>query len=113
MRASAHIGSLGLLLGLAGLLASSAARAQAAASFAFQWDAPAGCPTAALVQAEIDNLLGGAARARVRQILAVKATVDRLALWQVTLETQSGTSSGHRTIEAATCQGLAVAGERH
>jgi len=107
MRASALLRLLGLGLGLAGV--PSLARAQAPATFAFAWGAPEGCPSAALVQAEIDNLLGGAAGDRVRQDLTVKATVEHLALWQVTLATQSGTTSGHRTIEAGTCQGLASA----
>jgi hypothetical protein len=107
MRAGALPWLLGLALGWA--WAPSAARAQAPAAFAFEWGAPEGCPSAALVQAEIDGLLGGAARDRVRQDLAVKATVARAALWQVTLATQAGAASGHRTIEAATCQGLASA----
>jgi len=107
MRARVLLRGLGLGLGLA--WAPSAARAQAPASFAFAWGAPEGCPSAAAVQAEIDNLLGGAAGDRVRQDLAVQATVEHLALWQVTLETQSGMISGHRTIEAGTCQGLASA----
>jgi hypothetical protein len=61
------------------------------------------------VQAEIDELLGGAARDRAREHLSVRATVEHGSLWLVTLETQSGTASGHRTIEAVTCQGLASA----
>ena len=109
MRASAHIRLLSLGLGLGWLLAPSATRAQAPFTFAFEWSAPEGCPSAALVQTEIDNLLGSAARDRVRQNLAVQATVDHPALWQVTLATQSGGASGHRTIEAGTCQGLASA----
>jgi len=77
--------------------------------FAFAWRAPEGCPSASTVGGEIDNLLGGPAVTHARDSLRVQATVEHGAQWLVTLETESKTASGHRTIEAATCQGLANA----
>ena len=85
------------------------ARADGASGFSFEWRAPEGCPSPSVVEGEIDHLLGGPARERARDDLRVQATVERGALWLVTLETTSKTASGHRTIEAATCQGLANA----
>jgi hypothetical protein len=82
--------------------------ASAQAAVAFEWLAPAGCPSAAAVQAEVDGLLGGGG-ARARKNLSVRATVERGPLWTVTLETQSSATQGHRTIEAVTCQALASA----
>lgn len=85
------------------------ARADAGNSFAFAWRAPEGCPPAGAVEVEIDNLLGGPAADHARDGLRVRATVEHGALWFVTLDTVSKKASGHRTIEAATCQGLANA----
>jgi hypothetical protein len=87
----------------------TAGRAEGRGTFDFAWIAPDGCPSPVAVRAEIDALLKGAARSLPRENLTVQATVERGALWLVTLETQSGTSRGHRRIEAATCQGLANA----
>jgi hypothetical protein len=81
-----------------------AARAEEGSGFAFEWRAPEGCPSASVVAEGIAHLLGGPARD-----LRVQATVERGSHWLVTLETTSKTASGHRTIEAATCQGLANA----
>jgi len=64
---------------------------------------------ASVVEGEIDNLLGGPAVEHSRNSLRVQATVEHGGQWLVTLETESKTTSGHRTIEAATCQGLANA----
>ena len=85
------------------------ARAEEGPSFVFAWRAPEGCPAASTVEVEIDNLLGGPAADHARDGLRVRATVAHGALWFVTLDTESKTASGHRTIEAATCQGLANA----
>lgn len=109
MRECAHIGLPSLAFACCLLAGTSLVRAEEKGSVDFEWSAPAGCPPAASVQSEIDELLGGAARDRAREHLSVRATVERGALWLVTLETQSGTASGHRTIEAVTCQGLASA----
>jgi hypothetical protein len=102
-------GLLAMLTTLYCLAEAPAVRAQAVSTFDFAWDAPEGCPPAGAVGAEIDALLGGPARERVREALAVYATVERRTLWQVTLRTTSGETRGHRLIEAATCAGLANA----
>ena len=60
-------------------------------------------------ETEIEHLLGGPTREHARDDLHVQASVERGSAWLVTLETESKTASGHRTIEAATCQGLANA----
>ena len=75
----------------------------------FQWLAPEGCPSPGSVRSEIDGLLGGAAGERARQNLSMHATVEHGVRWLVTLETRSGTVTGHRTIEAVTCQALGSA----
>jgi hypothetical protein len=85
------------------------ARAQTDRSFQFEWTAPDSCPSVRALEAEIDQLLGGPARERVRENLVVRAAVEHAAQWSVTLETTSPASTGHRTIEAATCQALANA----
>ena len=98
-------------LGLA-LIASGPvpkARADDGSGFTFTWRAPEGCPAASAVEGEIDNLLGGRAVEHARDSLRVQATVEHGAQWFVTLETESKTASGHRMIEAVTCQGLANA----
>ena len=91
------------------LARASLAHAEEKDTVDFEWLAPEGCPSAGFVRTEIDSLLGGTARDRARQDLTVQATVERGALWLVTLETRSGTTAGHRTIEAVTCQALASA----
>jgi hypothetical protein len=78
--------------------------------FALEWAAPAGCPSTSEVEAEITKLLGGLPREHTRENLTVRASVDHAdLLWFVTIETVSDTTSGHRRIEAATCQSLANA----
>jgi hypothetical protein len=98
-----------LAVTLCWLARASLANAQEKGVVDFTWLAPEGCPSAGSVHTEIDGLLGAAAGARAREHLSVRATVERGALWLVTLETQSGTATGHRTIEAVTCQALASA----
>ena len=99
--------SLGLALAVSGLAPD--AWADAESGFVFAWRAPEGCPPASAVEVEIEHLLGGPASEHARADLQVQATVERGSMWSVTLETASKTASGHRTIEAATCQGLANA----
>jgi hypothetical protein len=84
-------------------------RAEPESGFVFQWLAPEGCPSLGAVETEIETLLGGPAKDRVHDELRVQASVLHGELWLVTLETASKTTSGHRTIEAASCQGLANA----
>ena len=98
---------LGCALTTSGLAPNT--RADAGGGLAFAWRAPEGCPPASAVEAEIERLLGGPAGEHSSSDLHVQATVERGALWFVTLETASKTASGHRTIEAATCRGLANA----
>lgn len=90
-------------------LGGTVALADDASSVDVVWDAPAGCPSAAAVRDEIDGLLGGAATVRARASLRVHATVTRAERWTVTIETVSGAGSGHRSIEASSCDGLASA----
>jgi hypothetical protein len=85
------------------------ARAQGNGLVDIEWIAPEGCPAASAVNAQIDELLGGPARERASEALSVRATVEHGSLWLVTIETKSATSSGHRSIEAATCPALANA----
>ena len=102
------LGFAGILCGLA-RGASAQGGSEGGRGLSFVWRAPEGCPAASHVETEIDKLLGGPARDHARDELRVQATVDHGAGWLVTLETASKTANGHRTIEAATCQGLANA----
>jgi len=88
---------------------SSPSRAQDLATVDFAWSAPAGCPPDAAVRAEIGKLLGGPIEGRAREDLRVRAVVERRELWLVTLDTLAGGTAGHRTLESATCEGLASA----
>jgi len=99
--------TLGLALTVSGLVPD--AQADVESGFVFEWRAPDGCPPASMVEAEVEHLLGSPAREHSSGDLRVHATVERGVLWFVTLETASKTASGHRTIEAATCRGLANA----
>jgi hypothetical protein len=76
---------------------------------ALAWTAPEGCPSQAEVEAEVDRLLGGPASSRSQRRFRVRASVTREAAWQVVLDTSSDESNGHRTLEAASCEGLANA----
>jgi len=89
--------------------ASARASAQSDAGFAFDWGGPDGCPSSDTVQGEIDKLLGGSAASHSKRLLRVRARVTRGPLWHVVLETALGESQGHRTLKAATCDGLANA----
>ena len=105
MRASACHGlAIAVVVGLA-----SASVVRAEGSLDIAWLAPEGCPSAESVSSEIDELLGGAAGTRAGEHLSVRAMVARGERWLVTLETQTGAASGHRSIEATSCQGLASA----
>jgi len=101
--------ALGLGLAVISLGPGPGARADEAGGLVFEWRAPEGCPPASALEAEIEHLLGGPARDHARDDLRVQASVEHGSLWMVTLETTSRTASGHRMIEANTCQGLANA----
>jgi hypothetical protein len=107
MREGARACLAGLVL--CWLAQASPAEAQESGALDFAWLAPEGCPSAGDVQTEIDSLLGDAPGTRARAPLAVRATVERGARWLVTLDTRSSAATGHRTIEAVTCQALASA----
>lgn len=96
-------------LALVPLAWATSAGAQAIPAVDVAWLAPEGCPTASAVQTQIDALLGAAAAARAVEDLAVRAVVEQGTRWLVTIETRRAGSSGHRSLEAATCQGLADA----
>ena len=100
-----RLSTLALVLGLLG----QASLASAQGVVDFQWIAPEGCPSTGSVRTEIDGLLGGASGERARQKLSAHAKVEHGVHWLVTLETRSGTVTGHRTIEAVTCQALGSA----
>ena len=89
--------------------AASVAYGQEGDQFTLLWAAPGECPTEKRVRADIDNLLGGPAGRRLRARLEVEASVKHAELWRVTLDTVSAGTTGHRSIEASTCEGLANA----
>ncbi len=91
------------------VLAGAPAYAQGGAGFELEWLAPGGCPSASAVQADIDRLLGEPAAVHRKRPLRVRAEVAHGQLWQVTLDTVSPESNGHRIIGASSCQGLANA----
>ena len=109
MRRSVHPWLVLLVVAGERLTVPSPGWARANVLVAFDWRAPAGCPSAAEVRAEIDQLLGEPIDESARADLAVRAAVERREQWFVTLDTRSGGTDGHRTLEAATCQGLASA----
>jgi hypothetical protein len=98
-----------LLLVSACLGPARAAVASDAGAFTFAWTAPDGCPSADELRVEIDKLLGETAQARLREHLDVKAVVAHDTAWTVAIATRSPSSTGQRTLEATTCQGLANA----
>jgi hypothetical protein len=100
-----RLSTLAFGLGLLGQVALASAQD----TLDFQWRAPEGCPSPSEVRKDIDGLLGGAAGERVRQNLSVHATVEHGVRWLVTLETRSRTATGHRTLEAVSCQALGSA----
>jgi hypothetical protein len=98
-----------LVFALPVVFGAVAAGADGGTHFAFEWRAPDGCPPAGAVEEEIARLLGGPIREHARNDLHVQAVVEYGSGWSVTLETVSNGATGHRTIEAATCQALANA----
>jgi hypothetical protein len=109
MRRSAHPGFVLLATVGSWLVVCASGRAQAKVAVAFEWSAPAGCPSATQVRAEIDQLLGAPIDESASVDLTVHAAVEQREQWLVTLDTHSGGTDGHRTFESATCQGLASA----
>src|SRR5262245_54593476 len=71
-----------------------------------QWEAPAGCPGGADVQAGVERLVGNAVRTTS---IAARASVEAMASaqWRVRLETRKEGDRGVRLLEAASCQALA------
>jgi len=100
--------------GVAALLAAGAPARAASASDArltVEWSAPAGCPDGARVRAEIERLLRRPLAEASLDPLHVRASVarDRKGLWHMHLETRSRAGSGERSLEGATCEGVARA----
>jgi hypothetical protein len=89
-------------------LAASSGRAQDKGAVEIEWIAPEGCPSAGAVNAQVGELLRGG-HARPAPDLAVRAVVGRALQWSVGIETRTASSSGRRTLEASTCEGLANA----
>jgi hypothetical protein len=109
MRRPSYTPFLSLGLALTAAVLAPDAWAGEESGFQLTWQAPEGCPPASAVELEIERLLAGSARERASAGLQVKGTVEHEAQWLVTLDTTSKTASGHRTIQAATCQALANA----
>jgi hypothetical protein len=111
LRGRSLVRAVGVSAGALGLVLAGAAHAASDAGFELDWQAPDGCPSARAVQADIDRLLGEPADVRLhgKRRLRVRAEVEHGQLWQVTLDTTSPESSGHRIIGASSCQGLANA----
>src|SRR4029078_1667993 len=86
------------------LLGAGAARSLAADRLALTWTAPAECPGAADVKAEVDRRRG-ACRAAPAKALEVSAAVSRDAqgTWHVRLETPSEGTKRAREVHGASC----------
>jgi hypothetical protein len=89
---------------------SSAVAAQPAARFALTWNGPPGCPTAENVEARVDTLLGGGARAGSVADVRASGQVERVDNgFRLLLTMGVGSSPSSRVIEARTCDELAGA----
>ncbi|MDC0740202.1 hypothetical protein [Polyangium mundeleinium] len=86
-----------------------AADAHAESAVRLRWSAPEGCPTAEVVSAEVDRLLGG--RGAQAEPLDVTAEVkrDEAGRFRVRLETRSEEGPRTREVEASSCAALGEA----
>ncbi len=85
------------------------ARAASPGAFTFAWSAPPECPSQEQVQGDISRLVGGEPRPHDGSDLQVEVAVSRRDLWSAELTTQHAGQTGHRTIEAPSCQAAAAA----
>ena len=95
------------LLVLGPALAGALGDALAADRLALKWTAPAGCPAAAEVKAEVDRLLG-ASRVQPAKTIDVSGAVsrDERGTWHVRLETPAGGTTRAREIHGASCRAV-------
>jgi hypothetical protein len=101
----------GRCLGVVALLAlPRPAAAQPSTHLALAWNAPAGCPTEADVQARVASLLGGeAATSGVADVRATGQIVRSGAAYRLQLSMSAGSLSSSRVLEAGSCDELAGA----
>jgi hypothetical protein len=87
-------------------LAGSPAVAADATPARLVWNAPASCPDAAAVQAQVQQLATPGSRLAIATAEAW-VTEGRTGRWHLRLETVSGDAHGTRAIDAASCAELA------
>lgn len=81
---------------------------EASRSIEVAWQAPADCPTQAAVEARVAELLGPAALAGPREFEGARGTVDgESGAWRLTLEIETRSGVGQRTVESEDCASLA------
>jgi hypothetical protein len=81
-------------------------------SLDFGWSAPANCPDAARVRAEIESILHGPVRLGEGERLVVRAKVRASPdadQWRVDIETEDGERTRQRSVDGATCDDVAEA----
>src|SRR6185312_12999827 len=95
---------------VAPLLLPASTRASSGERIDLRWTAPAECPAAGAVRAEVDRLLGPSS-ARPPAPIAVTAEVarDDQGAWRVHLETPGEGAPRVREIQGATCAAIADA----
>jgi hypothetical protein len=78
-------------------------------SLDLMWDAPAGCPSAADVMAEVERLAHEPAAGAPSRLTADAHIEQRGARWHLRLLTSRAGTSGERALEAESCASLAHA----
>ena len=97
----------GLCLILGGGASTSAQKA-AAPGVTLRWHAPAGCPSAAEVESELNQLMSSASLPATGAALEVSVTVERATQWVARVR-MSGRLDAERTLEGDSCAALAKA----
>lgn len=96
-----------LCLAALGVASAGSAWAQSSQTLDLRWDAPAVCPTADEVRADVQRLVGDAP---AQATLSATAIVEnRGEVWQLTLETNLNGQRGERQLEGPTCKSVAGA----
>ncbi len=102
--------SIAVIAAAASLLLVPGAAAGASPSVALQWNAPAECPGAAQVIAEVDRVLGPTASRPAKPIEAVASVLrDDQGIWRVHLETSGEGPTRVRELKGASCAAIADA----
>ncbi|MDI1432967.1 hypothetical protein [Polyangium sorediatum] len=86
-----------------------AADAHAESAVRLRWSAPEGCPTAAVVSAEVDRLLGGRGAQAAPLDVTAEVKRDEAGRFRVRLETRSEEGPRTREVEATSCAALGEA----